>query len=132
MKRFLPPYIAIAIVWWLAATALGTNSIPGAGVAHNLGRNLPTAVIWPWHVVKSPYTLFKWIFTPGIRSELKPLYEGCLVRTQDHEQCGCATRKLQEHLSDADAKAFETATLKRVDVEPRLAILAAQAVAQCR
>jgi hypothetical protein len=122
MKKLLPSYVAIALLWWLVATALGTNSIPGAGLANNLGRNLPAAVIWPWQVVKSPYTFFRWITTPSIRAELKPLYEGCLVRTSDEDLCGCATRELRKQITDADAKAFEPATTKRVDIGPRVAI----------
>lgn len=132
MKKLLPAYITIAIVWAILATVFGVNSIPGAGVAHNLGRNLPRAAIWPWYVVKSPYTLFQWITTPGIRAELQPLYDACLVRTRDHDACGCAVRALQSQITDADAKAFEDAARKGVEVEPRLAMLAVKAKAQCR
>ena len=50
---------------------------PEPGVLVQPWENVPSLLVWPVGLVKSPYRIDKWIAIPARRKELEPFYEYC-------------------------------------------------------
>lgn len=131
MKQFASFYFVVVLIWTTVATLFGVNSIPGRGAMYNAGRNLPSALIWPVGVIKSPYTLYQWVTTPSRSEAFKAEYSACMLTMNNESVCGCAVDKLEQNFTDDEMK---QASLLNVQGNPpeKLLLVIQRTAMECR
>lgn len=122
MKKAIPFYIVVAVLWAVVATAIGAGPTAG-NFFYRVGRNAPGAFLWPWEVVKSPYTLGKWAFG----AKRAPVFEGMYQQCRTHSSssiCECRVEVMQKEFTAPEFEAIDASLRRGEPMSDRLALAA--------